>query len=229
MTVICIHQPDFLPWLGYFERLIRSDIFVVLDDVQYLRRGWQNRDRIKTDTGTDWLTVPVRKKGRYHQLISDVEIDHSRDWRRKHLSKLRAAYRDTAYFESVFDRLSQIYSQKHELLIELNMDLIGFLTEMLGISVKTILSSELGVEGRSNAMLAEITKHVGGDTYLTGIGAREYLDEEVFAAQGISVQWQKFEHPVYEQPHGAFIPKLSGVDCLFNCGQACGSMLAPER
>jgi hypothetical protein len=228
MTVICIHQPDFLPWLGFFERLKRCDIFVVLDNVQFLRRGWQNRDLIKTHTGQVWMTVPVRKKGRYHQLIREVEIDDSHDWRRKHLTTLRSAYGGTPHFKNVFESISEIYGRQQKLLIELNMDLIGYLGDMLGISVRTIRSSDLNVDSESSALLVGITKHLGGHTYLTGTGARQYLDEKEFEASGINVEWQDFTHPVYEQAHGEFVPNLSSIDCLFNCGPECRSLISDD-
>lgn len=225
MTTVCIHQPDFAPWIGFFDRLIQSDIFVILDDVQFLRRGWHHRDKIKTAHGTMWLTVPVRKKGRYGQRINEVEIDNSRPWREEHLKSLQTWYGRAPYFDRYFPSVREIYERGHRLLIDLNLALLDFLMEAFAIRVRTCLASTLDVTGKRTDRLVAIVKAVGGDVYLSGLGARAYLEEEKFTREGIEVIWQRFEHPVYPQLYGEFIPNLSSLDFLFNCGDRCPEIL----
>jgi hypothetical protein len=214
--VVTIHQPDFLPWLGFFDRWKRSDLFIVLDDVQFIRRGWQHRDKIKTARGVQWLTVPVMKKSRFSQKISDVEIDNQADWRQKHLNTLSAAYRKALHFERVYGALNAIYSKRHLLLIDLNLDLLTFGAEALGVATPLVLSSSLHERTTKSERLANLVKAVGGTIYLTGLGSKGYLDDQPFKRQGVEVIWQRFQHPVYPQLHGAFEPMLSVLDYLMS-------------
>lgn len=228
MTVVCIHQPDFAPWLGFFDRLMACDLFVVLDNVQFVRRGWHHRDRIKTAQGAQWLTVPVRKKGRFDQSIAETEIDDGQEWRSRHLRTLESAYGRAPGFARWFPPVRAVYEAGHVRLMDLNMALIGVMTDAFAIEAKTVTASSLVASGTSNELLINILKAVGGDVYLSGTGARAYLDEGLFAAQGIRVVWQSFAHPVYPQPHGPFIPELSGLDCIFNCGADAARVLGGE-
>jgi hypothetical protein len=228
MTIVCIHQPDFIPWIGFFDRLLKSHIFVILDNVQLLRRGWHNRDRIKTANGPMWLTVPIMQKGRFKQLISEAEIDNTQDWRRKHLKALDFWYKKAPYFTNYFYQIEEIYNQEQQKLIELNLGLLNFLLQAFEIEVKTLFASSLGTTGRSTELMVEIVKAVEGDTYLSGAGAKDYLDEMKFKEAGLKVIWQAFEHPVYPQLHGEFIPNLSSIDFLFNCGDKCAQILRNE-
>ncbi len=228
MTVVCAHQPDFLPWLGFFQRFRQCDLFVVLDDVQFLRRGWHHRDKIKTASGVQWLTVPVVKRGRYEQTIADVEIDNDTPWVRKHLGTLRAAYGKTAYFDAHFEAITAIYEKNHRHLIDLNMDFIGYLCSVFGVAPEVRMSSTLGTSATSTQRLVEIVTAVGGTKYLSGLGARDYLEEDAFRDAGLGVQWQAFEHPVYAQQFGAFEPGLSAIDALFNVGPGCPDLIAGQ-
>ncbi len=227
MTTVCIHQPDFLPWLGFFHRLKTCDAFVVLDNVQFIRRGWQHRDRIKTAQGPQWLTVPVKKKGRFDQLIGDVEIDETEDWRSKHMKTLESAYARAPFFTELFPKVRGIYAKRHRRLMDLNMDFIRFFCEAFGIEVETRFASAMDGAGNKSDLLAALTVAAGGQVYLTGTGSRDYLDEGVFEAAGIKVAWQAFELPEYLQLHGDFAPGLSAIDALLNCGNGCRDLLAP--
>jgi hypothetical protein len=209
---LTIHQPDYLPWLGFFDRWLRSDLLIVLDDVQYSKGGWQNRDRIKTAAGAAWLTVPIKKSGRAFQMTNEVEIDNGQNWKHKHLQTLETAYRKAPNFEHCFASLKEIYAKNHRLLAELSMDLLLFLARDLQISTRFVLSSTLPVEGTSTERLVQLALRTGATTYLTGQGSRDYLDEDLFRAKGIAVEWQEFETPVYPQLHGPFIPMLSALD-----------------
>jgi len=214
--LITMHQPDFLPWLGFFQRWAQSDLLLVLDDVQFIRRAWQNRDRIKTPGGPAWLTVPVRSKGRYHQRIAEVQIDNDANWRQKHLATIEAAYRNCPGFATVFEHLERVYGQGHELLLELNMDLLRLFAGFMDINTPTAFASEYAVQQTSTARLVALARHCGATRYLTGAGARDYLDEALFHAAGIEVVWQQYAPPEYPQAHGAFAPMLSALDFCMN-------------
>ena len=216
--IVVIHQPDFIPWIGFFDRLIKSDIFVVLDNVQYIRRGWHHRDKIKTVSGSTWLTVPVKKKGRYEQLINEVEIDYSQNWIRKHLNTLHHNYGQAKYFSSIFPKIEAVYSKNHQLLIDFNIALIKLINDFFNIQVEMVLSSSLVCTGSRTDLLINIVKKAGGESYLSGIGSKSYLLEDRFVDEKIDLLWQDFKHPIYTQLQGDFIPELSVLDFLFNCG-----------
>jgi len=212
--VVTIHQPDFLPWLGFFDRWQKSDTYIVLDDVQFLRRGWHHRDKIKTQNGIKWLTVPVLKKSRYHQTIKEVEINNEENWRYKHLKTIQASYGKAPNFDLVYSKLSEIYNRNHDLLISFNMDLLRFCSEMFGISTPVVFASAFNVKSSGSQRLVDLVKSVEGKGYLTGSGSRDYLDETLFKEAGINVCWQKFEHPAYKQLYGGFEEMLSALDFL---------------
>lgn len=212
--IVTIHQPDFLPWLGFFDRWQKSDLFIVLDDVQFLRRGWHHRDKIKAPNGIQWLTVPVIKKGRYHQLINEVEIDNNDNWRQKHLKTLKFSYSKGPNIERIFNCIEKIYGLKHKLLIDFNMDLLKFCADILEIKTSVVLASTFSVKSKSSQRLVDLVKVVGGDKYLTGSASKAYLNEKAFEEAGIKVCWQKFDHPEYPQLYGGFKKMLSVLDFL---------------
>ncbi|MFZ6028212.1 MAG: WbqC family protein [Chloroflexota bacterium] len=212
--IVTIHQPDFAPWLGFFDRWQKSDLFIVLDDVQFLRRGWHHRDRVKTAAGPRWLTVPVKKKGRFVQRINETEIDNAIDWRTKHLDTIAAAYGKTPGFRTVFPLLARTYGERHTLLVEFNLALLALFAGLLGIGTPVAFASAHPSTSRASERLAELTAIHGGKVYHTGTGSRSYLNENIFAARGIAVLWQEFDHPHYPQPHGDFAAGMSVIDFL---------------
>lgn len=213
-----IHQPDFAPYLGYFHRLLRCDVFVVLDHVQYSKGGWHNRDKIKSADGERWLTIPVSLKGKSFSPINRVAINNDTDWRRAHLAQLENCYGEAPFFDELSPSLQKLYAEETDSLLEFNMRVLRWLLEVFAIEVETVYSSSLSPQGKSNEMLVDILGKVGAGTYLSGVGARGYFREEPFRDAGIRVAWQEFVHPVYRQLHGNFIPFLSSFDLLFNCG-----------
>ena len=214
MTTVCIHQPDFAPWLGFFDRLRLADIYIVFDDVQFLRRAWHHRDRILAAKGSQWLTVPVIKKGRYTQTIRDVEIDNGRPWQRRHLRTLQTIYGRRPGFHATCAALEGIYAEGHTHLLDLNMAIIRWMLSIFDIDVEVIFSSELFTTSHSTQRLVDLMKSVGGTHYITGSGARDYLDTELFSKNDIDVLWQNFTHPVYDQDRDHFEPMLSSLDAL---------------
>lgn len=214
--IVTIHQPDFAPWLGFFDRWAASDLYVVLDDVQFIRRGWHHRDKIKTAHGVQWLTVPVKKKGRYGQSINETEIDNGTNWRDKHLKTIAAAYGDAPRFAHFFPLLEQVYARGHELLVDLNMELLRLFAGELGVSTPLVMASSRPTAARKSERILDLVLGFGGSSYMSGFGSREYLEERLFKNNGIRVLWREFEHPEYPQRYGAFVKGLSAMDYLMN-------------
>jgi len=224
--VIGILQPGYLPWLGFFEQLARSDVFVIYDDVQYDKHGWRNRNRIKTPQGAQWLTVPVQVSLKQAPLIHEVRIDNKADWRKKHLLSIRHAYARAPYFGRVFPVLEEALNREWELLIDLDLHMIVKMAEMLGIAgPKIVRSSGVNVTGGTQERLLALCKHFGADTFYEGASGRDYIDERLFSEQGVRVVFQEYSHPSYRQLHGEFISHLSAIDLLFNHGEESLSIL----
>lgn len=217
--IVSIHQPQFLPYLGFFHKVAHSDVYVVLDDVQFLERGHQNRNEIKMQAGKQWLTVPVvQNRG---QLIKDVLIDNSTNWRRKHWAALESNYRPAPFFKELAPGLKAVLVDGgHTRLADLDVDLLKWAMTALGIERPIRFSSQLGIEGTQTERLINVCKAAGATVYLSGQGGRQYMELPLFEAAGIEVRFQEFAAPTYPQQfmqHG-FMPNLAVVDALFNCG-----------
>ena len=218
--IVAIHQPNYLPWLGYFYKIANCDIFVLLDNVQYNKNGFRNRNKIKTPQGTVWLSVGVLTKGRYGQLITEVEINNSVPWSSIHEKSISQNYSRAPYFKKYKAFFEDIYHKKWGTLVDLDEALIKVIYEILGIkSVKFIRASELNVTGESTELLVNICKAVGADTYLSGPSGQKYMDEELFEKEGISLRYSDFRHPTYTQLWGDFTPSMSIIDLIFNEGE----------
>lgn len=215
---IAVLQPSFIPWLGYFDQIARTDAFVFLDDVQYTRRDWRNRNRIRTPSGWMWLTVPVQTRGKFDQSLLETRIDHSTDWRTKHLQALRHNYARAPYFDLVFPELENTYKKDSAMLVDFCLEMLAVINKMLGLQPVTHRSSELNIEGQKADKILSICKALNADEYLTGDLARDYLDASEFGSQNISLKYQNYVHPEYRQHHPEFYSHLSVVDLLFNEG-----------
>jgi len=215
--ILAAHQPQYLPWLGYLDKIDRADVFVVLDRVQFKKNEWQNRNRIKRPGGWHWLTVPVRH--RFPQGVHEVEIADPR-WRRKHQRSLQAAYGQAAYFEHELGLLDEVYGREWNDLLSLNLKILRHLTERFDIETPIVLAGDFENPSQNHAdgRLISLCRLLNADTYLAGAGGRAYMDLSLWRKAGIRVEFQDFEHPVYPQLHGAFTPGLSAVDLLFHCG-----------
>lgn len=216
--IIAVHQPQYLPWLGYFDKIARSDLFVFLDNVQYKKREFQNRNRIKTPSGAIWLTIPVQTKRAHHQKICDVQIDNSTDWRHKHWGTIERNYRKAAYFFEYESEIRALYHFAPQKLYKLNQSCVRLLTKLLNISTPIILESELGITSTRTERIIDICQKMGGTIYLSGAGGMNYLDENRFVETGIQLKYQNYVHPTYPQLYNDFIPYMSVIDLLFNCG-----------
>ena len=219
MIVAC-HQPNFLPWIGFFYKTLLADQVVLLDDVQFARGfTWGNRNRFKCDQGELWLTVPVKKKGRRLQKIKDVEIFYEGSWTRKFIQSIVQNYAHAPYLDEHLVFLKDLLQSRWKKLIDLNLTAIHYLATSLGIGNKVILQSSLHVRSQGSELLAKICKEMGADGYLAPQVSKKYLDEEVFAQHEIAINFFKFIPPVYPQLWGEFIFNLSLLDLLLNCGE----------
>jgi hypothetical protein len=218
MVVAC-HQPNYLPWAGYFYKMARCDVFVFLDSVQYSRTSYTARCSIKQSDGrAGWLSVPVLKKGRFFQNVSEVAIDNQRPWQSEHLKTLKSCYSRAHYFKDYSWLLDLVYRQKWGNLSQLNRTVIIKLAEHLGLKAKFINLSELKSEGKSTGMLVSVCLALKAREYISGSGGQNYLDREQFQQAGIGLTYTKYQPQPYPQPWGEFVPGLSVLDLLFNCG-----------
>ena len=218
MTRIAIVQSNYIPWKGYFALIAAVDEFVLYDDMQYTRRDWRNRNRIKTPGGLQWLSVPVQVKGRYTQRIRDVLIDGS-DWADKHWKALQLNYQRAAGFEDTAAWLEPLYRTPHSHLWALNRMFIEAVCARLGITTPIRASWDYTLHGERSERLASICEQAGAGVYVSGPAARGYLDESVFARRGIAVRWFGYDgFAEYPQLWGGFEHGVSVLDLLFNCG-----------
>jgi len=219
MKRISILQPGYIPWLGFFEQMVYADTFVIYDDVQYDKNGWRNRNRIKTPQGILWLTVPVLSSGKTGQIVREVEIDNKLNWRKNHLKSIELNYKKAPFFKDYFGIFEDTYSREWINLLELDMYLIHKLRQALGINTPVLYSSEMSSKGENVERLIKMCKELGADEFYEGSSGRNYIDDNLFENNGIKIAYQDYRHPVYPQLHGDFIPYLSVIDLIFNCGK----------
>lgn len=213
-----IMQPTFLPWLGYFDLIRNSDVFVIYDHVQFEKQSWQQRNRIRTKNGELMLTVPVHHEKGLERRIMDVKIDYSRNQIGKHLLSIQHAYRKARNFDRIFPAIEEILQAKPEYLFQLNVSLIKLGMVFLNINSTLIFSSSLNVQGNQVEALIDVCKKLDANHYLSPVGARVYIEENnLFAANEIELEYQRFEHPRYPQvTYPDFISHLAFIDYLFN-------------
>jgi hypothetical protein len=222
--IVSIHQPQYLPWLGYFDKIARCDIFIFLDNVQFKKNEWQNRNKIKTDQKWQWLSVPVIHS--FGQKINEVEINDTVRWGKKHLQALATNYSKAPFFKEHLDFFMKTYGQEWRRLLDINLHLIHYLVKALDISDKKFrLASEYQSREGPTERLVDLCKLVGAEVYLSGQDGAQYLDLDEFKKEGIQVIFQSYKHPLYPQLFGEFEPYLSVVDLLFNCGPESLSIL----
>lgn len=222
--IVSAHQPNFLPWLGFFDRMERADLFVLVDHVQFERQNYQNRTRVKTGAGPRWLTVPVFQRSQEERIVEKL-IDNQRDgklrWGRKLFLTLKYSYQAAPYFDRYAPEIQRILDRRWERLIDLNLELLDFCRRELGIVTPLVRSSSLPIQGAKSDMVLDLCRSVGANAYIAGLGGcHDYLDVEAFKEAGIRIIWQDFSHPRYRQEpgHQQFVPGLSVLDLLFNCG-----------
>jgi hypothetical protein len=227
---VAISQPTYLPWIGYFDLIDQADVFVLLDDVQFEKQSWQQRNRIKSPTGLQWITVPVRFRGRLGQKIKDVEIRVPDFWR-DHLRAIELNYRRAPFFSAYYEDLSAILHSSGSLLVDLNTRLIEWAMVALRLTTKLMRSSELKQEGKRTELLANICRRLGATSYLSPIGAADYLlaEKETLSSRGIQVRFHNYAHPEYQQLFPPFLPYACILDLLFNVGPEAMTVIRNGR
>jgi hypothetical protein len=221
---VAIVQSNYVPWRGYFDLIASVDEFVLLDDVQYTRRDWRNRNRVKTSNGVRWLTIPVQVSGRYTQTIAQTRVAEA-GWAHQHWQTVRQSYREAAGFDSTAPFLEDLYASAPEpFLSDVNRHFLAAICERLGIATPLTRSADYEPVGSKTERLVDVCRKAGAITYLTGPSAKDYLDESAFHSAGIDVEWFSYgPYPEYEQVHPPFEPRVSILDTLLCTGEA-----APE-
>ncbi len=227
MTNATILQPTYMPWLGYFEMLDSTELFVILDHVQFSKQSWQQRNRIKTRNGTKWLTVPV-KKSAIDTPICEINISYNHgNPLKEHKEKIINAYSNAPYFDDYFQYFDDIFSKPYQMLRDLNVDLIRKINEILGIETEFFYSSELDLNlnlGKTKKLI-EICEIIGIDEFYEANAGQNFIDISLFNESKIKIRFQKFEHPIYPQLYNEFVPYMSVIDLLFNLGDNSLSLI----
>lgn len=224
MLTAAIMQPTYLPWIGYFDLIDQVDKFVFLDNVQVVKRSWGTRNRIKTVQGELYLTVPISKtKSRDETMFCQAIIDYKQPWQKRHLRSIQLAYKKTPYFDKVYPFIEKIIGNNSVILSEFNINIIKNISFEIGICKEFITASELqNINGRKDTLLVSICKAIGCDYYLSPRGSAVYIENNSpggeFIKEGIQLYYQNYEHPVYNQLYGNFMPYMTIIDLLFNHG-----------
>ena len=218
---VAIHQPQYLPYPGFFHKLSLADTLVVMDDVQYDRR-FTNRNRILAPQGPVWLTVPIDKAGKFSRNM-DVRINNSLPWREEHWKRITYSYRNAVWYQSYAGFLERIYGTRYDFLLDLDMDLTAKIVEWLGLDIRIVKESELGALGTGTERLVNVCLAIGADTYVSGAGGKNYMDESLFSSNGIRLVYQRYTPKPYPQRFvSRFVSDLSVLDMLFSLGPECG-------
>ena len=219
--IATIHQPQYLPWFGYFEKIAKGDVFILLDDVQFKKNEWQNRNKIRTPQGWQWLTVPVLHS--FGQKICEVTINNQVKWRENHLKTIYLNYKKAPFFEKYIHVFEEIYNRPWKNISEINICFIKKLIHLLGISTKIVKSSEFNIATEKTQRLIDLCQIVGADTYLSGKSGPDYMDIDQFSQNNIKLCFQDYVHPKYEQlwlnKDKGFMSHLAVIDLLFNKGE----------
>lgn len=217
--ILTAHQPSYLPWLGFFSKMVKSDVFVYLDTVSYSKWDWSSRNKIRTHEGWMWLTIPVLTGGKSNQLFTEVKIDNTQQWARKHWKSIIMNYSRAPYFSLYENFFRDVYDNEWKYLSELDEHITKFLIESLGIKIKFVkASTSLQLEGHKSSLVLDMCMKMNADVFIFGGEGKNYAQVDDFENAGIKVIFQEYEHPVYPQIHGEFISNMSIIDLLFNCG-----------
>jgi len=225
------HQPLYLPYLGHCEKIASSDVFVFLDTVSYAKWGWFSRNKIRTAEGWLWLVVPILTHGQHNQLLNQIKIDNSQKWRKKHLKAIEMAYSKAPYFELYHDFIQETYKKEWTYLVDLNEHFLRFFIKELGIDVEFVKASSLpfNLVGQKSDLVLDLCKKMKADEFIFGKTGKIYAKVEEFEASCIKVIFQDYKHPEYPQIHGEFIPYMSTLDLLFNCGPKSLDILMSDQ
>ncbi|MBN19325.1 MAG: hypothetical protein CL758_07640 [Chloroflexi bacterium] len=228
MKNVMIRQPGYMPNLGFFKKIQSSDIFVFLDDVQFSKDSFDNRNKIKTISDFDWITVPLQRPV-YGKKLNQILISDSTNWIKKHSDLIYENYKSAPFFSSYWYEIKQILDRKFNSLIELNLNLINYFLKILEIPNETIKSSELKTSKTKTERLIEICKLLNASSYISGKGGKNYIDETLFQKSNIDLTYENFIHPQYSQLHGNFIENLSIIDLILNEGPNSSKILKNSK
>lgn len=220
-----IHQPMYLPWLGMFDRVQKCDLFILLDNVQYSKNYYLNRNKIKTPNGWIWLTIPILTKGNFGQLIKDAEINNTVDWPKKHFLSICQYYKKAPYLSSYLSFLEKTYNKKWTYLSDLSEFMFMEILRFLSIKTPVKKASDLKTEGKKEELVLNLCKQVGADEYLSGPDGKNYIDTQRWKEEDIKVSFHDYKHPEYSQLHGKFLPCMSIIDLFLNCGPESPNIL----
>lgn len=226
MTTAAIHQVNYLPWLGFFNKARMSDIFVMFDVADYSKNNFMNRNKIRIADGWAYLTIPIERRY-YRTPLYKVMLPSDDRWQESHWKNILFNYNKSSCFDSYSDFFEKIYKDKNRTLMELNERIILYLFEQFGIDVKVVKTTELGIspELKKTDMLISILEGVGADAYISGEKGREYIEKDKFTRAGIKLTFQEYEHPVYKQRFQGFEPFMSAIDALFNLGEKARNLI----
>ncbi len=228
--VVAGHQPQYMPYIGILNKISKADVYIIVDHVQFVRKSFHNRTYIKANDTAQLLTIPVLTKGESFAPINQVKINHTDFWIKKHLKSLRLAYQKAKYFTAYFDQIEEIFLRRHDYLADFTSQLLIFLIREFELVDDIRFSSSMRLTGTKTELLVELTRAVGGTTYLSGSGAKDYFDAEVFRESGFGHVFNEFRHPTYPQIGRAFLKDMACVDLLFNCGKDGRKYIVnPER
>jgi hypothetical protein len=233
--ILAAHQPHYLPWLGYLDKMAKADVFVVMDDLQYEEQNFQNRNRVKLNHGAGWLTVPLESASQTDR-ICDRRIYNGgsprEHWQHRHWRTLQIHYGRTPHWGEYAPDLEKVYTSRWERLVDLDMHMLLLARRWLGITTPVLLSSSLGLRGQRTERILDVCRKVGATEYLSGRGGScSYLDLDLLQRGGVTAVWQSFQHPTYPQryPLLGFVPRLGFLDVVLNCGPKSRELLFPQR
>jgi len=216
--ILTAHQPVYLPWLGLFHKIALAETFVYFDQVQYLPKDWMNRNKIRTKSGSIWLTVPVLRKGYRDLKTSEIEINNSTNWQKKHLRSISLNYKKSPYFENYIPFFEDVYSRKWEFLGDLNEYMLKWFLDELGIKVNFLNAKNFKFEGEKSSLILNMCKKLDASTYIFGTLGKDYANVHEFEKNNVKLIFQDYNHPKYSQLYSEFVSHLSVIDLLFNHG-----------
>ncbi len=232
--IVAAHQPSYLPWLGYLDKMAKADVFVVMDDLQYEAQNFQNRNRVKLNDRAGWLTVPLERGGQLDRICDKRIQNHvnpREHWQRRHWTAIKIHYGKSPHFARYADELEDLYTRPWTRLVELDLHVLEMARRWFGITRPILTSSSLELTGQKTERIIDLCRKVGAKVYLSGRGgSTTYLDVEALRRAGIAVAWQQFAHPTYPQryPQLGFVPYLAFLDLLLNCGPASRDVFCTE-
>lgn len=226
--MICVagHQPNLYPYGGFFAKALYVDKFVIVDNTQYVKKQYHNRNRIKlVNENTIWLSIPVINSGRFKQLINEVEIDNSQNWRKKHINTLKTNYSKAAFYSDYAPEIISLIGRNWNKLADFNISFIRLMMDLIGIDTELHLASELGIKGKATELIIDICRKCDADSYLHGMHSRDYVDFGDLTKAGYTNLIQDFRSVEYDQVGNCFVENLSILDILFNCGSGTKEVL----